>query len=247
MHQRLIDAIAAHAGAEYPRECCGVVVQTGRRERYIPCRNLAADPTEQFHLSPEDYAMAEDQGTVTAVVHSHPDATTQPSELDKALCDAMMLPWHIISWPEGDFRTLHPRGELSLIGRPFVLGVYDCWGLVMSYFRQTHGIELTDYRVDHPWWEDAYPENFYRDCWYECGFRAFNGPPQPGDMVMMQVQSNKWNHAGILLEGNMLLHHLYGHLSQRTPYGGYWRDRTMKIVRHKTLLQVNDEGNHDAH
>lgn len=39
----------------------------------------------------------------------------------------------------------------------------------------------------------------------------------------------------ILLEGNMLLHHLYGHLSQRVPYGGYWQERTMKILRYKSL------------
>jgi hypothetical protein len=32
----------------------------------------------------------------------------------------------------------------------------------------------------------------------------------------MQVQANKWNHAGVLLEGNLLLHHLYGRLSNRT-------------------------------
>jgi hypothetical protein len=31
----------------------------------------------------------------------------------------------------------------------------------------------------------------------------------------------------------MLLHHLYGHLSQRVPNGGYWRERTIKIIRHK--------------
>lgn len=142
---------------------------------------------------------------------------------------------HIISWPEGDLRTIHPRGELPLLERPFVLGHYDCWGLVMSYFRQTHGIELHDYRVDYPWWEKEYPDNFYQDCWYECGFREFDGPPQPGDMVIMQVQADKWNHAGILLEGNMLLHHLYGHLSKRVPYGGYWLDRTMKIIRYHSL------------
>jgi cell wall-associated NlpC family hydrolase len=36
------------------------------------------------------------------------------------------------------------------------------------------------------------------------------GDPQPGDVVIMQVQANKWNHAGVLLEGNMMFHHLYG-------------------------------------
>ncbi|MCV5519195.1 C40 family peptidase, partial [Escherichia coli] len=140
MRQKTIDAIMAHAAAEYPRECCGVVAQKSRVEKYFPCSNLATEPTEHFHLSPEDYAAAEDWGTVIAIVHSHPDATTQPSELDKAQCDATLLPWHIVSWPEGDLRTIQPRGELPLLERPFVLGHFDCWGLVMSYFRQTHGI-----------------------------------------------------------------------------------------------------------
>lgn len=72
MRQKTIDAIMAHAAAEYPRECCGVVAQKSRVERYFPCRNLAAEPTEHFHLSPEDYAAAEDWGTVVAIVHSHP-------------------------------------------------------------------------------------------------------------------------------------------------------------------------------
>jgi len=235
MRQKTVDAIMAHAAAEYPRECCGVVAQKSRVERYFPCRNLAADATEHFHLSPEDYAAAEEWGTITAIVHSHPDATTQPSELDKAQCDATELQWHIVSCPDGDLRTIQPRGELPLLGRAFVLGHADCWGLVMSYFRQEHGIELNDYRVDYHWWDNG-AENRYLENWYECGFREFTGPPQAGDVVIMQVQSPVANHAGVLLADNMLLHHLYGHLSQRVPYGGYWRDRTIKFVRHKSLF-----------
>ena len=235
MREKTIQAIVAHAAEVYPAECCGVVAQKSRVERYFPCRNIAENPTEQFHLSPEDYIAAEEWGTVTGIVHSHPDATTQPSELDKAQCDAMAIPWHIVSYPEGDLRTVMPRGELPLVGRAFVLGHTDCWGLVMSYFRQTHGIVLNDYRVDYPWWESG-RENLYLDNWYECGFREFSGPPQPGDMVIMQVSAPVANHAGILLDDGMLLHHMYGMLSQRVPYGGYWKDRTVKIVRHERLI-----------
>ncbi|MBQ0301298.1 Mov34/MPN/PAD-1 family protein, partial [Enterobacter roggenkampii] len=56
MRQKTIDAIMAHAAAEYPRECCGVVAQKSRVERYFPCRNLAAAPEDNFVLCPEDYA-----------------------------------------------------------------------------------------------------------------------------------------------------------------------------------------------
>ncbi|EOW5942745.1 peptidase P60, partial [Escherichia coli O13,129,135:H11] len=27
-----------------------------------------------------------------------------------------------------------------------------------------------------------------------------------------------------------------GHLSQRVPYGGYWQERTMKILRHQNFI-----------
>ncbi|MGJ0580780.1 NlpC/P60 family protein, partial [Xenorhabdus bovienii] len=144
------------------------------------------------------------------------------------------LPWHIVSWPEGDLRTIYPRGELPLTGRPFVLGIYDCWGLIMSYYRQEHAIELPDYRVDYPWWEQG--ENRYMDNWQACGFGEFSDNPQIGDVVIMQVQADVPNHAGVLLEGNLLLHHLYGQLSQKVPYGGYWKDRAIKILRHKNLF-----------
>jgi proteasome lid subunit RPN8/RPN11 len=238
MREKTRLAIMAHAEAEYPRECCGVIAQRSRREKYFPCRNLAAEPTEQFHLDPQDYATAEDWGTVTAVVHSHPDATTQPSELDKAQCDNTALPWHILSWPEGDIRTVQPRGELPLIGRSFVLGHTDCGGLLISYYRQMHGIEIPDLRVDYQWWTSG-TENLYMDNWYAAGFREFSGQYQPGDMVIMQVSAPVPNHAGVLLEDGMLLHHLYGQLSQRVPYGGYWQERTIKVLRHKELISCS--------
>ncbi|BDH46383.1 peptidase P60 [Salmonella enterica subsp. enterica serovar Choleraesuis] len=236
MRQKIIDAIAAHAAAEYPRECCGLLVQKGRVQSYYPCENIHPKPTEDFKINPQNQIDASKIGHVVGIVHSHPDQTARPTETDLAYCDFHEVPWHILSWPERDFRTIYPRGELPLVGRPFVLGVYDCWGLIMSYFRQEHGIELHDYRVDYHWWEEGHNDNFYQDCWYECGFREFSGPPQPGDMVIMQVQASKWNHAGILLADNMLLHHLYGQLSARVPYGGYWAERTMSIVRYKDLI-----------
>jgi proteasome lid subunit RPN8/RPN11 len=79
---------------------------------------------------------------VIAIVHSHPDATTQPSELDKAQCDATLLPWHIVSWPEGIY-VPSSRAENCRCWSAVCAWHFDCWGLVMSYFRQTHGIELT--------------------------------------------------------------------------------------------------------
>lgn len=236
MRDKTLKAIMNHAKRSYPNECCGVVAQKSRVEKYFPCKNLALEPTDQFNLSPEDYMEAEEWGVITAIVHSHPDATTQPSELDKAQCDNTMLPWHIVSWPEGDLRTIQPRGELPLIGRQFVLGHTDCGGLILSYYKHIHNIDITDHRTERLWWESG-EENIYMDNWHECGFREFVGEPRNGDLIIMQVQAPVPNHAGIFTEGGMLLHHLYGKLSQRVPYGGYWQERTIKVVRHKDLMK----------
>ncbi|VDZ64754.1 Uncharacterised protein [Serratia odorifera] len=160
MRKQIIRAVLAHAQAEYPRECCGLVVQNGRRQRYVPCRNLSPEPTEQFSLSPEDYADAEDIGDIVAIVHSHPDATTQPSQLDIAQCDLSQLPWIIASWPEGDIRELMPtEGIKPLVGRPFVHGFWDCYAIVRDWYQLERGITLPNFERSDGWWERG--ENLY--------------------------------------------------------------------------------------
>ncbi|HGJ5898314.1 C40 family peptidase [Arsenophonus apicola] len=234
--EKIKQALFAHVKQQYPNEACGVICQKSRVKKYFPCHNLASQPSEHFTLSPADYANAEDWGTPIAIVHSHcgEGVTTQPSEIDCLQCDANGFPWIIISWPEGDLRFIQPRGERQLTGRPFVLGYADCWTLVMDYYRQQHAIQLHNYSVDRHWWEQG--ENRYMDNWQQAGFVEFDGAAKDGDMVIMQIQANVANHAGILLENGMLLHHLYGQLSRIIPYSDYWRDRTVKIVRREELL-----------
>ena len=121
MRKHIIAAIQAHAAAEYPKESCGLLLALGRAQKYFPCKNIATEPNEEFRLDPEDYAAAEDLGEVIGIVHSHPDATSRPSPHDLAMCESMALPWHILSWPEGDLRTITPTGNTPLLNRPFVM------------------------------------------------------------------------------------------------------------------------------
>ncbi|MEN5288552.1 Mov34/MPN/PAD-1 family protein, partial [Stenotrophomonas lactitubi] len=50
MQQSTLQAIQAHAAAEYPRECCGLIVATAGGEAYVACRNVATTPSEHFRL-----------------------------------------------------------------------------------------------------------------------------------------------------------------------------------------------------
>jgi len=229
MQKAVLEAIRAHVAAEYPREACGVLVRRGRRERYRPCRNLAATPEQEFILAPEDYAAAEDEGVITGIVHSHPNATARASEADQAYCNAGTLPWYILSWPEGDLNVITPR-QVPLEGRPFVHGVQDCYALVRDWYRQERGITLPDFPRADGWWERG--EDLYLRQYRDAGFEPAHGDPQPGDVLLMQVMSAQVNHAAIFLGDGQMLHHLYGRPSCRTPYGGYWLERTVLRVRY---------------
>ncbi|RIQ74993.1 phage tail protein [Bordetella avium] len=258
MRKKTMDAIRAHAVAEYPRECCGLVVMEGRREVYIPCANMAVGE-EHFVLSGDDYAAAEEAGKVVAVVHSHPDYPVAPSEADRVACEAEGLPWYIVAVSKddeglivaGEVRGFTPVGyQAPLLGRQFAHGVLDCYALVRDWYKRERGIDLPDFERTDGWWEPGREGDLYMDNYVAAGFRPLKAGEEiaVGDMIVMQVRSDRANHAGVFIGAEKLqeapglfavpdamLHHLYGRQSERVVYGGYWRDATRLVLRHKEL------------
>ena len=239
MRKKILEAIREHVAAEYPREACGFVIQSGRKQEYVPCRNIHEEPTEHFTISSEDKRAAEKIGAILMVIHSHPDVPQLiPSERDRVQCDYWGVEWGIMSWPDGDFCTFSPRVDRELVGRRWVLGFADCWTLIMDYYRQEHGLTLNNWSVDYEWWLDG-KESRYDDNWQAEGFVEVPADEmREGDMIMMQIQAPVTNHAAIYLGNNIILHHNFGNLSTRVPYGEYWRNRTVRVVRRKELMDA---------
>ncbi|WP_432218765.1 C40 family peptidase [Pseudomonas kribbensis] len=253
MNKAILAAIELHAIAQYPDECCGLLIREGRKQRYVPCRNTATTPSEHFRLAPQDYAAAEECGEILAVVHSHPDYPATASEADRVACEASGLPWHILEVRKGDDGTVG-KGELvsiapmgyqaPLIGRDFVHGVHDCLSVILDYYRREMGIELGNYQREDGWWNKG--GNLYLDNLPAAGFEQVSRLQQ-GDVVLMQIRSPVPNHAAIYLEDGVLksepdhfpapgsiLHHLYGRDSRRDTYGGYWAEVTVSCWRHRS-------------
>ncbi|MDH0645580.1 C40 family peptidase [Pseudomonas sp. GD03858] len=248
MAPELLDAIRGHAAEDYPREACGLVIERAGQLHYQRCRNTASEPGEEFRIDPHDYAAAEDLGEIVAVVHSHPDASSLPSTRDLAMCEATGLPWHILSWPEGDLRTIRPKGDTPLLGRPFVHGLWDCWQVCADWYLREWGLTFPHYSREDGWWEDAQGPSLYEQAYANAGFVAVD-TPQRGDMLVMAIgRTAHPNHAGIYLgsdprlpgeqwtptgAGPFLLHHLYGRPSEVIVFGGPWLDRTRLVLRHR--------------
>jgi proteasome lid subunit RPN8/RPN11 len=225
-----------HAQRENPRECCGWLVETPSGQTYVESRNNAPNPEKDFETDPRDYLLAVKIGKITAICHSHPNASPKPSQADRAACEASNLPWYIVSAPAFKLRRLDPRGFKSpLLERPFVHGVHDCYSLIRDYYDQVLSIELPDFPRDHEWWnkgEDLYVQNFAKAGFVE----ATN--LKKHDVVLMMVRAKVTNHAGVYLgdEDGRIMHHLFGQLSKRDLYAGFWHDRKTHILRHTSLM-----------
>lgn len=245
------ESAITHAIAAYPNESCGLVVVVKGKEKYVACKNLATSAKEQFKLDPKDWADAEEMGAITAVVHSHPDASANPSDADRKCCEDSGLPWYIFSIGCEDGEAPHlnseyawePNGwEAPLVGRKFYHGVMDCYTLCRDWYKRERGIDLPDFMRWDNWWNEG--ANLYMDNIEVAGFEEVSMDPKNfkiGDMVIMQIRGKAPNHAGIYIGDGLILHHLYGRLSSRDVYGGYWKDVTRTVIRYKGTLNEPTE------
>jgi [CysO sulfur-carrier protein]-S-L-cysteine hydrolase len=85
---QLLEEIVAHARADAPNECCGMIAaQDGRAVAVHRARNAAASPKLSYHMDGrEQYQIEmaiEDAGLeLGAIYHSHPRSAPEPSQTD---------------------------------------------------------------------------------------------------------------------------------------------------------------------
>ena len=213
------EAALAHAKEQDPDESCGLLLNIRGKERYYPCRNLSAQSDEYFILDPEDYIKGSNLGTITAIIHSHPNTPPVASQADKMSCEQTKLPWYIVNPKTETWGYYEPCGyKAPLLGRPWVWAVTDCWSLIVDWYKEEKGIQLLDYErptrieefTDDPVFEKYLPSR---------GFKLLepNEPLKNGDVLAMSILGKGLNHVGIFIDGDVL-HHSADRLSCREPY-----------------------------
>jgi len=241
-HPDALEAAKAHARQMYPQESCGYIVDG----RYLPCDNIAADPTKDFEIHHSVWMhLVEAGATIQAVVHSHPDGNFYPSENDMIHQIGSDVPWIIIQLNDTHIGEVVAWGDslpmAPLIGRPFIWGVFDCYSVVRDYYRSEHGLVLPPVARGDGWWNRG--QDLYVDYLQKCGFQTISREEaRPGDGFLMAIGGdnenphNKLNHAGVLVTPDLVLHHLPGRLSRREP-AGLWARGADLWVRHPELNQ----------
>ncbi len=235
------EAMLNHAAACYPRECCGFLVN----REYVECRNIA-DSDSEFKIDPRDLVRAEQLGKIEAIVHSHPDGSSNPSTFDKLQMSKHNLPWIIVAYPETDIKVHKDKGyQAPLINREYIHGVLDCFSIVRDYYSRELGIEIDNFERQDLWWESADSDDLYVANFESQGFVQVDSLQR----ILCRVQpTHHVNHALIYLgddgslaseqsekaiSNHLVLHHPYLRRSRREIYGNIWQERKAIIVRNR--------------
>jgi [CysO sulfur-carrier protein]-S-L-cysteine hydrolase len=105
--QKTIDEMVAHARADLPNECCGMVGGTdGRATTVIPVENSAASPL-RFEMDPQGQYNAlkeieDGGGELLAIYHSHTKSAAYPSQTDVN---------QAVNWPDAIYVIVSLKDE----------------------------------------------------------------------------------------------------------------------------------------
>lgn len=203
------DAIKSHAAKEYPNEACGIIIN----DEYQPCRNLALNPKEHFKI-PIQVLMAADT-KLQAIVHSHADYP-HLSAKDIQQQTVSGVPWGWCNVSKGKPGTVYFWGNRiqiqDLDGRPFVFGIYDCFSLVRDFYQVHFDIELENIPREVDFFKN---NDLIGKSWKPQGFKMIDKKDLTfGDLLLMKIRNPIYNHIGIYIDDNLILHHLANQLSR---------------------------------
>lgn len=237
----------------YPQEMCGVIcTDVNGVAEYIDVPNTHPYPKGHFKIDVRVMdKLQQENKAIQAIVHSHPNGSSDASEYDKVQMNVHSRPYVIVGM-DGDIAVHRPE-RAPLVGRAYVHGTQDCYGIVRDYYARELGIMVQNKERADRWWEDADSESLYVNYFKEFGFIEV----PKSDMRRHDVLLCRWgntqhiNHALIYLgnEGSLIseetepcvgsrlcLHHPYNGISGRFLLGDTRLAMCDLVVRHKDLV-----------
>ena len=227
----MIEEIQEHFEKEYPREGCGIIGIVKGKKKWFPCRNVAENE-DDFVLSSEDYFDVVKRCDILAIVHSHPDATNEPSITDTNYCNALGIPYWIFSYPEMKLNIVEPK-ELShpLIGREYAFGSADCFEAARDWLAKENIFIPKREPFEDNWWEKGL-DYFNEDTISQWGFKKVT-EPQRNDLLIFQISEPVGDHCGVYLGNDVFFHHAENRLSCRESLYPLWAKHIIGIYRHE--------------
>jgi len=180
-----------------------------------------------------DWVRAEEQGKIVAVVHSHVQGVLEPSDTDRTACEQTQVPWIICNPNTDEIIQFEPCGYVApLVGRHYCYGIHDCYTLARDYLKQ-RGIPLLQFPRLEPTEAFATGQYGFNDeNFKKTHLRTIDiSELQPNDFIVFSM-SKPYNHCGVYMGDQRIIHHLHSRLSSIDIYGGYYIKQTERCLRY---------------
>lgn len=120
------------------------------------------------------------------------------------------------------------------IGRQFVMGSTDCFGVLRDYYQNEFGLTVPNYARPNDFWDSGM--DLYTPRLKRLGFKVVEDILE-GDVILMAIQAERGNHAAAVIENGQILHHFFGRMSSVDNYTTLWRNTTIAVFRHPEVRQ----------
>lgn len=127
-----------------------------------------------------------------------------------------------------------------LLGRPYVSGRNDCYGLARDYYRDLFAIQIVDAARPEGWWNEpdiSLIDDFMEsDGWEQIGTNTRN--LKVGDGLVFSLINGKANHVGVYVGNGAFIHHVWRRFSNEEALLDKWKSRLLMILRHPEVATI---------
>ena len=224
----LRNQIRSHALENKDAECCGLVLESGNSKLTYKCKNISSNSGEHFELSPLDYLRAWNGGQNKIIGFYHSQKSAKPSTLDVIVRRNHKIPSYIYSLDVDDFIEVTDEHLKygDYLGKDFELGKQDCFTLIRDFYQKEYGISIRDYLRDDEILNKN--KNMADNIYLMENFTKVDIK----DIIEGDVIEFKFNHFGIYITGDLLLHHARNRYSGIERLGICWREKILNCYRY---------------
>lgn len=223
----------------FPREAIVAIWPNGE---WRELANAGATPTQEFRLTHEDHASLLKRKPAL-FLHSHPNGSPEPSDLDSLNQLATGWTWGIVCVTGNAagqvYDVAYPEiwgpdaPVLPYEGRQYLWGVRDCVTLVTDFYARDRGVQLERVpRLRNPNPLDGKQADPFRHWPAKMGFKPIERHERrPGDLAVMFWNSPVANHCAVYLGEGSYLHQLINRCSEK------WMPKDEETVLERYAVQ----------
>lgn len=120
------------------------------------------------------------------------------------------------------------------LGREYSAGRLDCYSVLRDFIAQEFQLVLPNFARPERFWEDPHLDLYGR--YLSQGFKpVLDQPITLGDVLLMPIRTAINSHAAMVVDDNLILHHLPGRISSVDALYPRWARQANVVIRHPLI------------